>query len=116
VVQTGFKYQTDDNQFNRENYLLPEETLFYPYSDCEDRSFIFAYLVKRLIGLEVIGLGFPGHVATAVGFSSHVPGDHVVVNNKKFTVCDPTYINAVAGMTMPQYRGTTPEVIHGVHP
>ena len=116
VVQTGFHYKTDDNQFNRENYLLPEETLFYPYSDCEDRSFIFAYLVKRLMGLDVIGLGYPGHVATAVRFSSEVKGDHVIVNNEKFVVCDPTYINAVVGMTMPQFKHTKPEVIFSAHP
>ena len=73
---------------------------------------MFAFLVKRLTGLEVIGLGYPGHVATAVGFNSEVPGDHVMVNGRTFTVCDPTYINANAGMTMPQYRGETPEVLH----
>lgn len=116
VVQTGFKYKTDDNQFNRENYLLPEETLFYPYSDCEDRSFIFAYLVKRLVGLDVIGIGYPGHVATAVRFSSEVSGDHVIVGKKRFTICDPTYINAGAGMTMPQFRGVEPEVISKAYP
>ena len=46
-----------------------DEPLFYPYSDCEDHSVLFAYLVRELPGLEVIGLDYPGHVATAVRFS-----------------------------------------------
>ena len=71
-VQTGFSYLTDSEQFGREKFMFPEETLSYPYSDCEDRSFLFAYLVSSLLGLDVIGLDYPGHVATAVKFSSPV--------------------------------------------
>jgi hypothetical protein len=110
-VQTSFAYKTDDQQFGRENYLFPEETLYYPYSDCEDRSVFFAWLVTHLLGLDVVGLSYPGHVATAVAFSDGVAGDHVAYNGKRYTVADPTYINATAGMTMPEFRSTTPEVI-----
>lgn len=110
-VQTAFQYKTDDMQFQRENYLLPEETLYYPYSDCEDRAFLFAYLVRRLINLDVVGLGFPGHVATAVHFSDDVSGDYVTVKGKRYAICDPTYINATSGMAMPQFKTVKPDVI-----
>ncbi|MFQ5650891.1 MAG: hypothetical protein ACE5IY_13195 [bacterium] len=110
-VQTAFDYRTDGEQFGREKYLFAEETLFYPYSDCEDRSILFAYLVNRLLGLEVIGLDYPGHVATAVHFTSRVEGDHLLYENKRFVICDPTYINAAFGMTMPVVKHATPEVI-----
>ena len=109
-VQTSLKYKTDDAQFGRENYLFPEETVYYPYSDCEDRSVLFAWLVRRLLGLEVIGLNYPGHVATAV-LMKQSTGDYVVHDGKRFTVTDPTYINARAGMTMPEYRISKPDVI-----
>ena len=59
-VQTSFAYRVDASQFGRENYLFPEETIYYPYSDCEDRSVFFAWLVKSLLGLEVVGLNYPG--------------------------------------------------------
>jgi hypothetical protein len=111
LVQTSFKYKTDDDQFGIENYLFPEETLHYRYSDCEDRSVLFAWLVKNLIGLDVVGLDFPGHVAAAVHFTDKVNGDAVTYNGKKYIVTDPTYINAVAGMTMPQYKSNKPKVI-----
>jgi hypothetical protein len=110
-VQTAFAYRTDDEQFGREKPMFPDETLFYPFSDCEDRSVLFAYLVRRLAGLDVIGLSYPGHVATAVRFSDSVPGDHVVYEGHKYTVCDPTYIHATAGMSMPQTKGVAVQPI-----
>jgi hypothetical protein len=110
-VQTSFKYKTDDMQFGEENYLFPEETIYYPYSDCEDRSVFFAWLVRRLLGLEVVGLNYPGHVATAVHMTEAPQGDAVTFDGKQFVVADPTYINARLGMTMPEYRHAVPEVI-----
>ncbi|MCK4711233.1 MAG: hypothetical protein KAU21_21660 [Gammaproteobacteria bacterium] len=110
-VQNAFKYKTDQGQFGEENYLFPEETMYYPYSDCEDRSVIFAWLVRSLIGLEVVGLDFPGHIAAAVKFTTNVSGDNVRYKGKTFVVTDPTYINASAGMTMPDYKRVKPKVI-----
>ena len=109
-VQTSLKYKTDERQFGQENYLFPEETIYYPYSDCEDRSVLFAWLVRRLLGLEVVGLSYPGHVATAVHLKQST-GDYIVHEGKRFSVADPTYVNARAGMTMPEYRNTRPDVI-----
>ncbi|GAA3932390.1 hypothetical protein [Litoribacillus peritrichatus] len=110
-VQTGFEYQTDDQQFGYENYLFAEETLTMPASDCEDRSVLFAWLVRELLGLEVVGLDYPGHIAAAVHFSKPVPGDKVAWNGKDYTVTDPTYINANSGMTMPEVAAHKPKVV-----
>ena len=110
-VQTAFEYKTDKEQFGTEKYLFPEETIYYNYSDCEDRSILFAFLVKQLFSLEVIGLDYPGHIATAVKFNGDYDGDFVLYKNKKYIVCDPTYINANAGMCMPRYVKEKPKVI-----
>ena len=110
-VQTSFKYKTDDQQFGREKYLMPEETLYYPSSDCEDRSILFSYLVTHLLGLRVIGLDYPGHIATAVQFHTPVAGKMVNYKNLQFTICDPTYVNADAGMCMPQFEHVEPKII-----
>jgi len=111
-VQTSLKYETDEQQFGEENYLFPEETLFYPYSDCEDRAVLFAWLVQSLLNLQVVGLDYPGHVATAVRFNEPVAGDSVDYQGKRFVVADPTYINANAGMTMPDFKKYEPTVIN----
>ena len=91
--------------------MFPEETLYYPYSDCEDRSILFAWLVHNLLGMDVVGLDYPGHVATAVRFKGKVAGDAVMYNGKRYMVTDPTYINASAGMTMPNFKKNKPGVI-----
>jgi len=110
-VQTAFDYKTDDQQFGKEKYLMLEETLYYPSSDCEDRCILFSYLVRNLLGMEVVGLDYPGHISTAVKFNSEITGDTLKFNNQKFVICDPTYINADAGMAMPQYKNVDPAVI-----
>ena len=112
-VQTGFDYKTDEEQFGYEKYFYPEEVIGYPYCDCEDRSAMFAWLVQKYTNAKVIGLQYEGHVATAVWFGddAEVKGDGFMYGGKKYYVCDPTYINASIGMTMPQYKNKTPKVI-----
>ncbi|MBI3109932.1 MAG: hypothetical protein HYZ01_00025 [Ignavibacteriales bacterium] len=110
-VQTAFEYKTDHDQFGREKPLFVDEVLFYPASDCEDRSVLFAYLVRTLLGMDVVALDYPAHIATAVRFTSEVAGDQVTYEGKKFVICDPTYIGADAGMCMEQFKGVNPKVI-----
>ena len=100
-VQTAFEYKTDGDYWGYERPLFPEETLFYPYSDCEDRAILFSRLVRDIMGLEVVFLSYEGHLATAVAFDEDISGDHIKVRGRKYLVCDPTYINAPIGMAMP---------------
>lgn len=111
-VQTAFDYKVDEDQFGREKHLIPEELAWYPYSDCEDRSFLFARLAKELLGLEVIGLYYPGHVATAVKLDRPVSGGDVIrFEGSEYTIADPTYILSDAGMEMPRFRQMEKRVI-----
>ena len=111
-VQTAFNYKTDGDQFGYERPLFGDETLYYPYSDCEDRSILYSILVRELLGLEAVLLYYPGHLATAVAFPNNQSfGYHFTWKNKVFTICDPTYIGADIGECMPQFRTTSPEVI-----
>ncbi|MDO5341596.1 MAG: hypothetical protein Q4F69_03990 [Bacteroidia bacterium] len=112
-VQTAFEYKTDDDQFGYEKYFYPEEVIAYPYSDCEDRAALFSWLVTTYTNAKVIGLQYEGHVATAVCFGDDfkIDGDAFTYGGKRYYVCDPTYINASVGMTMPQFIGKTPKVI-----
>lgn len=110
-VQTGFEYATDDEQFGYERPLFPDESIYYPYCDCEDRSILYANLVRELMGLEVVLLHYPGHLATAVHFNSDVTGDYLMVDGKKFIVSDPTYIGAPIGMCMPQFKEVKANVV-----
>lgn len=112
-VQTAFEYKTDDQQFGYEKYFYPEEVIAYPYSDCEDRSALFAWIVTTYTDAKVIGLQYEGHLATAVYFGEdvNINGDAFSYAGKKYYVCDPTYINASIGMTMPQFKDKMPKLV-----
>ncbi len=105
-VQNAFKYQVDNKQFNQEKVMFPSETLFYPYSDCEDRAILFTYMVKTLLGIDIVGVKYPNHMATAVKVDEQLKGEYVYAGKRSYLVADPTYINASVGMSMPQFIGT----------
>lgn len=128
-VQTAFRYRTDQEQFGYERPLFPDEMLYYPYSDCEDRSAMFAALVDAIVGLDVVLLDYPEHIAAAVRFPQESivassdggyslcdgqtcrPADVLDIDGAKWVICDPTYIGARAGMCMPQFRKTVPDIV-----
>jgi len=100
-VQTGFVYEYDDKVWGQDRAFFAEETLYYPYCDCEDRSILFSRLVRDLLDLDIALIYYPGHLATAVCFNEDVYGDAMMIDNRKFIVCDPTYIGAPVGAQMP---------------
>lgn len=110
-VQTAFVYQTDDRQFGEERSLFGDETLYYPYCDCEDRSILFSILVRELLGLDVVLLNYPNHVATAVCIGDDVKGDYVMLDGRRYVVCDPTYIGSYVGEAMPSFKKTKATII-----
>lgn len=110
-VQNGFSYMTDQEQFGYERPFFAEECFYYPYSDCEDRSILFYTLIRELLGLDVVLLDYPNHIATAVRFDNNVEGDYVMIDNKKYIICDPTCINARVGVIMPDFRTVKAKVL-----
>lgn len=104
-LQYDFDYKTDDEQFGYEKPFFLEENFIYPCNDCEDRSILFSNLVRCLLGLDVVLVDYPDHVATAVRFHSETEGDCLMYDGYRYTICDPTYIGAPVGMAMEDYRG-----------
>lgn len=102
-TQNAFSYKTDDEQFGYEKFFFPEEIFHYAYADCEDRSVFFSFLVNEYLRLPVAALNYPGHIATAVRFSETVPGSYFLIDEQKYVICDPTYINAPVGACMPEF-------------
>lgn len=110
-VQTGFEYEYDDKVWGHDRAFFAEETLYYPYCDCEDRSILFSRLIRDLLDLDVALIYYPGHLATAVKFDSDVEGDAMLINGEKYIVCDPTYIGAPVGAQMPNLEYDKAEAI-----
>ena len=105
-VQFAFKYEEDGKQYGYEKWNFAEETVGASCSDCEDRSILFAQLVRGLLNMPVVLVHYPGrHLATAIRFSdSTITGDYILVDDEKFLICDPTYEGAKLGMGMPQLK------------
>jgi len=105
-VQHAFQYQVDDAQFDKEKVMFPSETIFYPYSDCEDRAILFSYMVKTLLGMDVIGVKYTNHMATAVKVQEKIEGEYILLGKSAYVIADPSYINANIGISMPQFVGS----------
>ena len=103
----SFPYGSDNDIWGTDRAFFAEETMYYPYSDCEDHAILFSHLVRDLLGLDVILVYYPKHLGTAVYFdtSAGATGDAIEVNGKKYMVADPTSRGKV-GTTMYQFRDT----------
>jgi hypothetical protein len=108
-VQKAFAYKTDEDQFGHEKSFFVEESLYFPYNDCKERSVLFAWLVRDLLGIKVIGLLYPGHLTTAVELKKVKPEFSTVeYKGNQFVIADPTYIDAPVGVAMPTYMQLKP--------
>ena len=105
LTQNGFTYKTDGDNFGKEKVMFFEETLYYEYSDCEDRAIFFAVLVAELIDVDIVLILYPNHLATAIKLNSEIGGESVIYQNQKYYIADPTYNNANIGQAMPQLKG-----------
>lgn len=104
LIQTGLEYEYDDNVWGGDRAFFAEETLHYPFCDCEDRAILFTRLVRDLLDLDCALVYYPGHLGAAVRFKQTVAGTNYVTDaGSVYTVCDPTYINAYVGEQHPDY-------------
>jgi len=109
-VQKSFAYKTDQAQFGYEKYFFVEDSMYFPYSDCEDRAVLFGWLTRELLGIKVVGLLYPGHMTTAVALKKVKKGASTIeYQGRHWVIADPTYIGASAGMAMPSYEKLKPK-------
>ncbi len=114
LIQHGFDYELDNIQWGEEYYATPMHTLMLRSVDCEDRSFLFAYLVREVTGLDTVGLKYPGHLAVAVAVDpKDMPkgATYVLVHDRPYFIADPTYIGAGIGQVMPMFTAAQPQII-----
>lgn len=98
-VQNSFGYKTDAEQYGREKYNYPEETVVNSFSDCEDRTLLLAYLYKSLLDLESVILHFEKdkHVCLAVRMPHRSNSYTFKHNGYPYLVCEPTGIGYTVG-------------------
>ena len=110
-IQRGCEFQTDNEQFGYERPLFGDETFFYPYTDCEDRAILLSILAADLVGLEAVLVEYDNHLSTAIRFNEDASGAYFQLDDGKYFSCDPTYIGADVGESMPDYAGKSAKII-----
>ena len=112
-VQTGFEFEYDEKVWGYDRAFYPEETLFYPYADSEDRSILLARLVRDVVGIDVVLIYYStDHLAAAVDFTDAVVvGDFLKLEDRRFIICDPSYIGGHVGETMPTMKDSETTLI-----
>ncbi|MGZ5243886.1 MAG: hypothetical protein ACXWEY_05550 [Bacteroidia bacterium] len=89
-TRNAFEYETDQNVYKEDNLIFsPEMTLLSPYSDCEDRAILFAFMAKELLGLKTVLIEYPTHVSAAVNLPTSY-GKPLLFGGEAYTFCEPT--------------------------
>lgn len=109
-MHLDFKYMIDQDQFGYEKPFFFEENYVYPYNDCEDRSIMMSVLLRHMLGLKVVLIDYEDHMCVGVNIEEDIKGDHLVIGSDKYYVCDPTYIGATIGMSIPKYKQSRAKV------
>lgn len=113
-VQTGFVYEYDEKVWGQDRAFFPEESLYYPYCDCEDRSILFTRIIRDLLGLKCVLIYYPGHLAAGVELTeAHNVGDYIECKGHRYYISDGTIIGygAPVGQTMKGMDNQTAKII-----
>lgn len=90
-TQETFTYKNDAETLGKEKFSFPEEVLANRYSDCEDKSILFAYLSKEVLRVPSVALlyYYKNHLNVAVAYN-HKTSYNFIYKNQKYLVCEPS--------------------------
>jgi len=88
-TRSSFQYKEDKSFFGKSKPMIADEVLYYPYSDCEDRSALFFQLVKTLLDLPMVAIAYEDHLTIGIA-SQELSGDAVWFKGRRYFICDPT--------------------------
>jgi hypothetical protein len=113
-VRYAFAYESDSAQFGKEKRLSAEQTLLYDYSDCEDRSAFFFYLVKEIYDLPMIVLSYPKHVTVAVNFGKKIGRNPIPYKGGYYYICEPSSqrVDLQIGEMLPDWKNIPYQVVY----
>lgn len=92
LCQRSFPYGYDDEIWGGDRAFFPDESIYYPKSDCEDHAILFSRMINDILGYDVALVYVPGHLFAAVNFpdGADISGDYFSYNGKRYYVCEPT--------------------------
>lgn len=113
-IQEAFPYKDDIHVWGRQRSFFPQETMYYPFSDCEDRSILFSRIVRDILELDIILVYFPEkqHLLAATKLpEDNETGWFINVEGERYYFTDPSYINSNLGDLAENYMDTSFEIL-----
>lgn len=91
-VQQVVPYGSDYAKYGEERFYYPEETIMARDADCEDKAILLAYLAKRILGINSVGLYFENdqHLSLALEIPEYNPSIGFQYKGKNYVSCEPT--------------------------
>lgn len=91
-VQQSISYGSDYTKYGEERYYYPEQTLMAATADCEDKTFLLSYLLKRVANLSSVALLFENdqHLSLAVEIPHTEDALAFNYKGKSYLACEPT--------------------------
>lgn len=114
----AFVYEPDGQHHVSEKRLTPEQTLIQETSDCEDRVFLFYYLVREIYDLPMIAVEYDNHITLAVKFDKPVGKYTIQYEGSAYSICEPTpqESDLNIGQLSPRFRNQKYEVVYAYRP
>ena len=90
-VRNYSSYVPDEDLFGKEKWMTPEEALFYPSGDCDDKSSLFYYLVREVLGLQAAILVYDkaDHVNVAIQLDD-LRTPNLFIDGNPYYICETT--------------------------
>jgi len=92
-TRTAFNFKFDEELYKHNQPMIPEEVFIWEYSDHEDRSALFYFLITELTSLDMISVRYYGDYITIAVELPNPVGKPINYNGKNYFVCDPTLPN-----------------------
>ncbi len=97
-VQEAIPYVTDAQGKSMDEYWkYPYETLYDKCGDCEDKSILFASIMKAM-GYDVALVILPGHMGVGVAGIEGSTGTYIEYNEKQYYYCETTNTSYTVGV------------------
>lgn len=91
-VQQAIPYGSDYTKYGEERYYYPEQTVTASTADCEDKTFLYSYLLRRVGGLNSVALYFEHdeHLSLGIEIPEYSEAYSFKYDGKYYISCEPT--------------------------
>ena len=91
-VQQVVPYGSDYTKYGEEKYYYPEQTIMARTADCEDKTFLLAYLAREVAGIASVALYFEKdeHLSIGLQIPDFDDAYSFKYKGKAYVACEPT--------------------------